>query len=147
MKIAKALKQKNKLAGEVAKLKVVLGEQNSKPKGQDFAYNNDEVWAGLRQRTEDLVQTKAAIARANSKVYDKIFRLAELKGLVQTLQGLDTKEGNFIESLDFSSTVEVKYRAQFSLVKTGKLIEELEEQIQSLQDKLDEFNFTETVSV
>ena len=42
MKIAKALKQKNKLAGEVAKLKVVLGEQNSKPKGQDFAYNNDE---------------------------------------------------------------------------------------------------------
>ena len=146
MKLAKALKQKNKLAGEVAQLKELLAQQNSRSTKQKFDYNNQEVLANLRAKINELVATKAAIGAANAEVYPKIFRLAELKGLVTTLKGLSTKEGVYAESLGYSQSVEVEYVAQIKKAEADQLVEELEKEIQELQDALDEFNFTRSVS-
>jgi hypothetical protein len=146
MKLAKALKQKNKLAGEVTQLKELLTQQNSRSTKQKFDYNNQEVLTNLRAKIDELVATKAAIGAANSEIYSKIFRLAELKGLVTTLKGLSTKEGVYAESLGYSQSVEVEYIAQIKKAEADKLVEELENEIQELQDALDEFNFTRSVS-
>lgn len=146
MKLAKALKQKNKLAGEVAQLKELLAEQNSRSTKQKFDYNNQEVLTNLRTKIDELVATKAAIGAANAEVYPKIFRLAELKGLVTTLKGLSTKEGVYAESLGYSQSVEVEYIAQIKKAEADQLIEALEKEIQELQDALDEFNFTRSVN-
>jgi len=145
MKLAKALKQKNRLAGEVAQFKELLTRQNSRSAKQKFDYNNHEVFTNLRKKVDELVATKAAIGAANAEVYPKIFRLAELKGLVTTLKGLSTKEGVFAESLGYSQSVEVEYVAQIKKAEVDKLVEELEKEIQELQDALDEFNFTRSV--
>ena len=145
MKLAKALKQKNRLAGEVAQFKELLTQQNSRSAKQKFDYNNHEVLTNLRKKVDDLVATKAAIGAANAEVYPKIFRLAELKGLVTTLKGLSTKEGVFAESLGYSQSVEVEYVAQIKKAEVDNLVEELEKEIQELQDALDEFNFTRSV--
>ena len=146
MNLAKALKQKNKLAGEVAQLKELLAHQNSRSTKQKFDYNNQEVLANLRAKIDELVATKAAIGAANAAVYPKIFRLAELKGLVTALKGLSTKEGVFAESLGYSQSVEVEYVAQIKKAEADKLVEETEREIQELQDALDEFNFTHAVN-
>jgi hypothetical protein len=148
MKIAKALKLKNQLAGDVAQLKELLGKQNSRSTKQKFDYDNREVLARLRVKLDELVKTKAALAVANVEVYDKIFRLAELKGLAATLTGLDTKAGVFHEGGRFGEPgYETEYVAQLSKVDVDKLVTELKNEIQSLQDALDEFNFTNTVVV
>jgi hypothetical protein len=148
MKIAKALKLKNQLAGDVAQLKELLGKQNSRSTKQKFDYDNREVLARLRVKLDELVKTKAALAVANAEVYDKIFRLAELKGLAATLTGLDTKAGVFHEGGRFGEPgYETEYVAQLSQVDVDKLVTELKNEIQSLQDALDEFNFTNTVQV
>ena len=146
MKLAKALKQKNKLAGEVAQLKELLTQQNSRSTKQKFDYNNQEVLTNLRAKIDELVATKAAIGAANAEVYPKIFRLAELKGLVTVLKGLSTKEGVYAESLGYAQSVEVEYVAQIKKAEADRLVEELEKEIQELQDALDEFNFTRSVN-
>jgi len=55
MKLAKALKLKNQLAGEVAQLKELLGKQNVRPSKQKFDYDNREVLARLRGKLDELV--------------------------------------------------------------------------------------------
>ena len=134
MKIAKALKLKNQLAGEVAQLKDLLTKQNSRSTKQKFDYENREVLTRLRAKLDELVKVKAAVA--------------ELKGLVTTLTGLDTKAGVFHEGRGFAETAyEVEYVAQLGKVDVDKLVAELNAEIQSLQDALDEFNFTRSVNL
>ena len=142
MKLAKALKQKNRLAGEVAQLKELLTQQNSRSTKQKFDYDNHEVLTNLRAKIDELVATKAAIGAANAEVYPKIFRLAELKGLATALKTLSTKEGVYAESLGYAQSVEVEYVAQIKKSEVDKLVGDLENEIQELQDALDEFNFT-----
>ena len=148
MKIAKALKLKNQLAGDVAQLKELLAKQNSRSSKQKFDYDNREVLTCLRAKLAELVKVKAAVAAANAEIYDKIFRLAELKGLVTTLTSLDTKAGVFHEGRGFGeATYEVEYVAQLGKVDVDKLAAELNAEIQLLQDALDEFNFTRSVNL
>ena len=147
MKIAKALKLKNQMAGEVAQLKELLAKQNVRSTKQKFDYDNREVLTRLRAKLDELVKVKAAIAAANAEIYDKIFRLAELKGLVATLTGLDTKAGVFHEGGRFGEPgYEIEYVAQLGKVDVDKLVAELQSEIQTLQDALDEFNFTRSVN-
>ena len=147
MKIAKALKLKNQLAGDVAQLKELLAKQNVRSSKQKFDYDNREVLTRLRAKLDELVKVKAALAAANAEIYDKIFRLAELKGLVATLTVLETKSGVFHEGRGFGeATYEVEYVAQLAKVDVDKLVAELKDEIQSLQDALDEFNFTHSVN-
>jgi hypothetical protein len=148
MKIAKALKLKNQLAGEVAQLKELLTKQNSRSSKQKFDYDNREVLTRLRAKLAELVKVKAVVAAANAEIYDKIFRLSELKGLVTMLTGLDTKAGVFHEGRGFGEgSYEVEYVAQLGKVDVDKLLAELNAEIQSLQDALDEFNFTHSVNL
>jgi hypothetical protein len=148
MKVSKALKLKNQLAGEVGQLKDLLTKQNSRSSKQKFDYDTREVLTRLRAKLAELVKVKAAVAAANAEIYDKIFRLAELKGLVTTLTGLDTKAGVFHEGRGFGEgAYEVEYVAQLGKVDVDKLVAELNTEIQSLQDPLDEFNFTRSVNL
>ena len=147
MKLAKALKVKNKLAGEVTHLKELLVKQNSRSTRQPFDYNNTEVLANLRGKLDELVKVKAAIAVANVEIYGKIFRMAELKGLISTLDALETKQGVICTGGEYGRPVETEYVAQIKQSEADKLVAELQTEIQLIQEVLDEFNFTHTVSV
>lgn len=148
MKLAKALKLKNKLAGEVQHLKDLLKKQNVRSKKQEFDYDNAEVFADLRSKVDELVRVKTAIAQANAAIYERIFRAAELKGLVATLNALDTRTGVHLEGGNYvERPMEVEYMAQLSQVEVDRLVAEFEEEIDSVQDELDEFNFANEITV
>lgn len=146
MKLAKALKQKNLLAGEIAQLKATLAEQNSRSARQPFDYDTRNVLAQLRGKTEELVTLKARLAAANVDTYPQIFRLAELKGLVASLKALPTKDGVFVESLGYTQNAEVAYVAQIKRAEADALVETFQTEIQSIQDALDEHNFTRSIA-
>jgi hypothetical protein len=147
MKLAQALKLKNKLAGEVARLKELLTKQNVRSVKQAFDYNNIEVLANLRVKIAELVAVKAVIGAANAEIYGQIFRLAELKGLVTALNGLDSRHGIFVEHGNYGGDpVEVEYVAQIRKAEVDKLVAGFQEEIQSLQESLDEFNYTHAVN-
>ena len=52
----------------------------------------------------------------------------------------------YVESLGYAQSVKVEYAAQLKKAEVDKLTQELETEIQTLQDALDEFNFTHSVS-
>jgi hypothetical protein len=68
MKLSKALKEKNRVAGEVAVLKALLAAQNVRPSTQSFDYDARELLARLRAKVDELVKVKTAIAAANVAV-------------------------------------------------------------------------------
>lgn len=148
MKVSKALKRKNQVAGEITLLKQRLTQQNVRPDGQDFDYDNQQVLTELREKIGELVSVKTALAQANTSVYSEIFRLAELKGLLASLRGLETKQGEFREGRIFAEEVnKVHYRAQINKAEVDRLSAELETEITALQDRLDEFNTTQEVAL
>jgi hypothetical protein len=147
MKLAKALKLKNQLAGEIAQLKELLATQNVRSAKQKFDYDNREVLAKLRAKIDELVRVKTGIATANVDAYERIFRLAELKGLAATLKTLETKSGVFRERGSFGEpSIEIEYVAQFGKIAVDAEVAALEKEAQSLQDALDEFNFTRVLN-
>lgn len=148
MKLAKALKLKNKLAGEVEQLKDLLKKQNVRSKKQDFDYDNRELLEKLRSKIDELVAVKTAIAQANATIYNRIFRAAELKGMVATLNSLDTRSGVHIEGGNYvERPIEVEYVAQLGKVEIDRLVAEFAVEIESVQDELDEFNHANEVTV
>jgi hypothetical protein len=148
MKLTKALKQKNQLAGEVAELKARLTAQNSRPSTVPFDYNASQVLAELRAKVDALVKVKSAIAVTNSALYPRIFRLAELKGLVATLKSLDVRKGLYKEGAGYGqSAYDIEYTVQIEKSSVDNLVAELEAEISTLQDELDEFNHQTSVEL
>ena len=148
MQITKALKLKNQLAGDVAELKVRLASQNSRASTVPFDYDANDVLAALRAKVDELVTVKSAIAAANVAIYPRIFRLAELKGLVTSIKSLDTRQGLFKEGGGFSlAAFEVEYVARIKKPAVDALAAELEAEISAIQDELDEFNQSQSVSL
>ncbi len=148
MKLTKALKFKNQLAGELAELKERLKEQNSREATVPFDYDTAEVLTDVRSKIQQLVEVKAAIASANVDQYARIFRLAELKGLVSTLKNLNVRHGVFKEGGGYTEPVyKVEYIAQIKKADVDALISELENEIAELQDQLDEFNHVTRINL
>lgn len=148
MKLTKALKHKNQLAGDLAELKERLAKQNSRASTVPFDYDANEVLAAIREKVDGLVAVKSAIAAANVTIYPLIFRLAELKGLAVSIKSLDTRHGVFKEGGGFSlSASETEYIAQIKKAAVDALVADLEAEISVIQDELDEFNQSQFVSL
>ena len=142
MKIAKALKVKNRLAGEVRRLEEIVRRENSR-KASEF--NKDKVASKLEELTDvrvELIQLKAKIQRKTAPIADKLIRLAELKGEIEFFQSLDTKEGTFAENQYSNPVREVEFKAYYNRDAIDDIVVNLQNQIAELQDEVDEYNAT-----
>jgi len=137
MNITKALKQKNKLVSKTNEHIAHVSAYNSIQEGTTRPYDAREALEKAIASVDELVALKTAIHKANVKVYDKIFRLAELKSLVSKLKGLDCKEGMH---QSYRMDAPVKYTSQISIVEKDQLVEKLESQIEMLQEELEAHN-------
>lgn len=138
MKLSKALKQKNRLAAKIKDIYSQLRENNSRIKGAVLHFSVEEKYKELYALKDELIKLKTAIHRANAPVYEKIFRLAELKGLLLILKNIPSREGPVVER--YSSGDPLMYE---SVLKTDKLENDansVQDEIDRLQDELEEFN-------
>jgi len=139
MKVSKALKMKNKLAGDVAKLKRRFLMSNSKQEGVVYDYDADAVYEELISKTQELIDLKTRINASNTMIQDKIYRISELKGLVELWNGVPTKSGTFPKNYGDGDNV---FTSTFSQKDADAKISELEKQIDELQDEIDQHNYT-----
>ena len=141
MTLQKALKLKKKLAGEIAKHASRMRTSNSKEVGTKSDFNAEEEYNSWVEKTVQLIELKKKIYVANMPIVDKIFRLAELKGMIQTLKAVPTKEGKArLSGYGSNAGEQVDYEAVISSDQVNSKIEEWEVEIEILQDELDEFN-------
>ena len=137
MNVKQALKQKNKLVTDLKANFEILKKYNSIEEGNPRRYSMEETLDKITTLSNELVELKAQIHRANAPVYDKIFALAELKGLVKELKKVPTDEGKQVER--YGSVQSVK-EVELNIVDIQNKVEALGETIEELQNELDIHN-------
>lgn len=139
MNIKQALKKKNKLTAKINQEFNKLNTYNSVEVGNVRPYSAQESLNNYIALTEELIILKTAIHKANQPIYDKIFKLSELKSIVKNLRSLNCTEGK--ESrMRFVETESRVLEVEIDTVKRDHLIEKYEEEIEQIQDELDNFN-------
>jgi chromosome segregation ATPase len=98
--------------------------------------------AKIKTLQAELVGLKTQIHRANSPVYDKIFALAELKGMIKELKKVPTDEGKQTER--YGSVQSIK-EVELNVTDIDNSISILETQIEELQNELDVHNATTNI--
>lgn len=139
MNVKQALKQKNKLVAELKEQFGILQKYNSIEEGNPRRYSMADTLDKIRTISVQLVELKAKIHRANQPVYEKIFELAEFKGMIKELKKVSTEEGKVNER--YGSIVSVK-QVELNVVDVENIIKNLEKSIEQLQDELDVHNAT-----
>ena len=139
--LAKLLKEKNAIVSKINDVKRRITNENIVENENVSKWDTREEYAKWLNLTNKLVETKTNIARLNSKVADKIFRLSELKAMVAFLIQLDTREGRFLVRDSYSGRSDTVTKvAQIDSVFVQQQIDSLTDEINKLQDELDAYN-------
>ena len=144
MNINKALKEKNKLVKSILERSKRITEENSVIVGAVRNYSPKTELNVMMKEIDELVDLKASIHKANVEVYDKIFRLSELKNLVKTLRVVSTQEGN-VNRGRYGDTTIMTYESEIKTSDKDLMIKNLEVQIETLQEELDAHNATKSI--
>ena len=139
MNLTKALKHKKKLAKQADEFYVRFQKYNSHNTERTKDYDAEEMYNAWMSSIDKLVDLKARIQIVNGPIQYKIFRMAEIKGLISRLRNLETKEGTFTES-SYQGPVVKTYEAFLNTVKKDNLVSDLEEELETLQDEIEAFN-------
>ena len=137
MNVKQALKQKNKLVTDLKAQYEILKKYNSIEEGNPRRYSMNDTLDKITNLSNQLVELKAQIHKANQPVYDKIFALAELKGLVKELKKVPTEEGK--QDSRYGSVLSVK-EVELTIVDVQKKVDILTVKIEELQNELDIHN-------
>lgn len=154
--LAQALKQKNRLAGDITRLREIVKRENSRkestPARADVRVSFNELVAAARQ----LAVLKGAISTTNAGatdlshgIYGKLNLQAELRGLISFLDELPTKEGEEVERAGFlrEEASKVLFVAEIKRDEIDRLKREFQREIEVLQDEIDEFNAATRITV
>ena len=139
MNVKQALKQKNKLVTDLKAQFEILKKYNSIEEGNPRRYSMVDTLEKIKTLQAELVDLKTKIHKANQPVYDKIFALAELKGMIKELKKVSTEEGKVNER--YGSVVSVK-EVELNVTDIDTAVSILESQIEQLQNELDIHNAT-----
>ena len=133
--IARALKEKNRIAGELAKVRKILSQKNSHERGDVLKLDLKKLYEQEERLVGLLVKTKAKIALANKDIVSKIIELSETKSRLAWISAINTFEGS---SGTYSNKSE--YIAELDELKQQEWIKKLQRRANQLQDQLDEHN-------
>ena len=137
MHVKQKKKKKNKLVGEIKECYKIIQSQNSIEEGNPRRYKVKEKKKKIAQLTDELVQLKAQLHRANASVYEKIFQMAEIKGIIKELKKMSTDEGK--QDSRYGSVVSVK-EVEVNVVERDTIIKEYEAEVERIQNELDIHN-------
>ena len=137
MNVKQALKVKNNLITEMKAAYGILQKYNSIEEGNPRRYSMTNTLEKIKTLQAELVELKTKIHKANQPVYDKIFALAELKGMIKELKKVSTEEGKVNER--YGSVVSVK-EVELNVTDIDSAVSILESQIEQLQNELDIHN-------
>ena len=140
MNVKRALKEKNRLVKEIQELYARLSQYNSVEVGNVRPYSPKDMLEQINQKSNELVELKTKIHKANTPVYDKIFRLSELKSTIARLKSLDCTEGVSNDYYSRNRENPPVKTAEVSVVDRDEMVKFMEGQIEDLQDILDNHN-------
>jgi hypothetical protein len=146
MKLSKALKVKNKLAGEIALAQRLINESNVTEGDNKSPHNVVELYGTLIEKQAALARLKGQIAVANGPIAYDIALMAELKARIAFLRSVPVKDGRFFSGGGYrQEPTPIDYHSALKADEIERNIASLSQQIEALQDKVDEFNATTSI--
>ena len=147
MNLSQALKQKNRLAGELVRQQQILQRENARRSDNVSKVEREDVWDKILELSEELGELKGKITQANVNIYPALERMAELKSRIAFVNSLPKREG---EEVNFIGRDQEKQTYQWDSFinqeKCDELVAELQEEINDLQDEVDAYNATTEVA-
>ena len=151
--MAKALVYRNRLVERIRKAQMVVIQSNG-----NWDYETpktivrDEL-CKLMQLQGHLVAVKTAIMKSNCVdmgdgkcAQELIFNLAEMKGYIAQLVLMQC-EPRKTRSADTTGVTFIEYKVQISTIERDSMVETVTAQIDALQDRLNQWNHTQTITV
>jgi len=140
--LAKALKLKNRLANKTMEVSRSIHDYNSVIEGKERPVDISALIQKREKLVDALINLKTAINSANTPVQKTIYLLAELKGEISFLRGIDTSSGKQMNGI-WGDNVRIYNTVAILDYATVKgLTEEAEASIDANQDLLDKHNHT-----
>lgn len=147
MKLAKALKEKNRLVGELARLKAIILRENSRSEKSTSKIDRKKIWDDYTIVTAHLVAIKTAIFKANAGIYHTIAAIGEAKSLAEWIKVIDVQDG-LVETPSFrGEPTKNTFTAYLKQEDIDTMTAKLQDQIAAFQDELDTYNATVDVEV
>lgn len=144
---AKALKLKNSLVKQISTLQMKMELYNSYTVGSETPYNTKNVLTELENKTQELVNLKTALTKANGPIQDKIYKISELKSMVGRLKNISTNAGKSSSRSYGGVSEPIEYKATITTLELEDLVKTKELQIESLQEEIDTFNHTAKIEL
>ena len=148
MSLARALKEKNRVAGRLATIRQRVRHLNSWE--ESIAPRDGDVIALDNEATQlqnRLIAIKSAIAVANTKIAEKLVALSETKSEIEYVRSIPTKTGVYNEVAYGGAQVAHNVTAVISNKAVIERAEALQVKVDQLQDEIDEFNALTQVTV
>ena len=103
-------------------------------------YNSSELLEEAKELMADYLKLKTAIHTTSEPIRLKIFQLGELKSLLNTVNGLDTKSG--VHKEGYREVTLRTYEASITEEEKNTKVKTIEDSIELIQDQIDTFNAT-----
>ena len=140
MKLAKALKLKNKKLKEYKSTLMKVIQHNSYDVDNKSIYDATNLYNEAVELLKDYLELKTAIHISSEPIRFKIFQLGEVKSLLNAINGLDTKSGVYKEG--YREVTLRTYESSITEEEKALKVKTLENTIELLQDEIDTFNAT-----
>jgi uncharacterized coiled-coil protein SlyX len=139
MKIVRAMKETSRVKGEIKEIQKRISKCLNTLEGNEVIEKFEDLMKLLQEKKEKLISLKAGIMSANVKgnMFRVIAQLGELKSHMDFLRELEPKKGAHLDG--FRDTAMI-YTSQWSETEKNQAVQKTQNEINSLTDKLDEFN-------
>ena len=142
--LAKALKERSRLAGKLKRNFELINRENSKISGSQRSFDMHALHQESFQLHDQLTQLKKIIAKANAPIAEKLVEMDELKSMISYLRNVNTTIG--WQQQRYSSE-KACYEAVLGSSELMAEADQLQKRAEQLQDELDEFNALTKVEI
>lgn len=147
MNLSQALKQKNRLAGELVRQQQILQRENARRNDSVSKVNREAVWKTIQDLSDQLGVLKGKITVANVGIYPSLERMAELKSLITFVQQLNKREGSEVEFIGRDQEkLTYTWESTINQEKADALVASYQTQLNLLQDTVDTYNATTQIA-
>ena len=143
--LAQALKEKNRLAGEITTLWTLVQKENSCWDDHTRCIDIRETLETIRLYTEKLIELKTRIGQANKGNLENMYSLEELKSQISKLSGVNTVEDVQYLSVGVGKNIERSRSAEVTAAEILQMKKDLQTRCNRLQDAMDAYNVRTTI--
>ncbi len=141
--LAQALKEKNRLVGEISKLWMLVQRENACWENRSRCIDINETMQTINEYTRKLIELKTKIGKANAGNLENMYTLEEYKSQISKYGNINTDE-----EVRYLGENQDRTLQKTCVIKTSEVIK-LEKSLQikcnQLQDALDAYNATHKI--